>query len=175
MLHLCSQLGLYPFTNSQGSSIEMQRTKRLLCHIQSSIKSNNSTSTHQQPYNHLSTPFDPSPLLVFPLSRLAALLAVAASLGLAQLVDRLLEELKVLGGTAARCRLAGLGVVVILDDLGFLGLVLQSIFSAFGRKAAEGQVVRPDGETDDGGVFESWLGKFVGLSKGLVLGRVNDG
>jgi len=98
------------------------------------------TDTWQPPF---SIPYPPplinisSPLLGLALPRLVAQPLAPAGLDLAQVVNRLLEQLKVLGRVRRRRRLARLRVLVLLGSILLVDLVIVlRLVGALGQEPA---------------------------------------
>lgn len=105
-----------------------------------------------------------SPLLGLALSRLVAQPLAAAGLDLAQIIDRFLEQFKVLGRVRGRRRLAWLRVIVLLGNIQLVDLVIVlRLVGALGQEPANGEVEDGEREADNGRVLERGAVDLVGL------------
>lgn len=108
-----------------------------------------------------------SPLLGLALPRLVAQPLAPAGLDLAQIVDGLLEQFKVLGRVGSRGRLSRLRVVVLLGSIQLVNLVIVlRLVGALGQESANGEVEDGERETDNGRVLEGGAVNLVGLWHG---------
>jgi len=101
-------------------------------------------------------------LLVGALLGVAALSLAARDLGLVQILDALVEELKVFGRVSTGRTLAGRRGRVLIGSLIQL-LIVGGTRRLGAKEFTDSRLESPDRQSDKGSIFDCWLGKLVGL------------